>query len=67
MQADGTPMGWPWSPEWWKPKGSLRDLTRSGALLLAEKERRQRAKWDADTYIVDLKLAEVIGALGELK
>ncbi|MCP3024613.1 hypothetical protein [Cupriavidus basilensis] len=34
---------WPWDAEWWKPKDPRRDLVRSGALILAEIERVDRA------------------------
>lgn len=30
---------WPWDPEWLKPKGRLRNLTRAGALMAAEIDR----------------------------
>jgi len=33
---------WPWSWEWWKPKGQIRDLVRAGALIAAEIDRLQR-------------------------
>lgn len=33
---------WPWDHEWWKPKGTLRDLVRAGALIAAEIDRLQR-------------------------
>ncbi len=33
---------WPWSLEWWKPKGHRRNLVRSGALIIAEIERIDR-------------------------
>jgi len=35
---------WPWDEKWWKPKNSERDLIRAGALIVAELERRRRAK-----------------------
>jgi hypothetical protein len=38
-----TPHRWPWSREWWKPKGHRRNLARAGALILAEIERIDRA------------------------
>lgn len=38
----GVPMQWPWSQEWWKPKGPRSDLVRAGALILAEIERIDR-------------------------
>lgn len=34
--------GWPFSLEWWKPKGAIEDLTRAGALIAAEIDRIQR-------------------------
>lgn len=34
---------WPWSVEWWKPKGRRRDLIRAAALIVAEIERLDRA------------------------
>lgn len=37
-----SPMGWPWSPGWWKPTTPRRDLVKAGALLLAEIERLDR-------------------------
>jgi len=36
------PPYWPWDRIYWKPKDKLRNLERSGALLLAEKARRTR-------------------------
>ena len=36
------PAGWPWDDSWWKPRDPLRDLTRAGALILAEIERLTR-------------------------
>jgi len=37
------PLMWPWSVDWWKPKGRRRDLIRAGALIVAEIERLDRA------------------------
>jgi len=37
-----SPSGWPWSPNWWKPKDPIRDLVRAGALIAAEIDRLQR-------------------------
>jgi len=34
---------WPWSAEWWKPKGRRHDLIRAAALIVAEIERLDRA------------------------
>ena len=39
---NGIPLGWPWDAQWWKPKDSMRDLVRAGALYVAEKERLHR-------------------------
>ena len=41
--ANGVPIGWPWSIEWWKPKDRRSNLIRAGALMLAERERIVRA------------------------
>ncbi|MDI6837454.1 MAG: hypothetical protein QMD99_17315 [Rhizobiaceae bacterium] len=46
-RADGEdvsipPEGWPFAPEWWKPKGYYADLKRAAALILAEMERVDR-------------------------
>lgn len=41
---DGSPIGWPWEPEWWKPKDRQRDLVRAGALCLAEEARINRVR-----------------------
>lgn len=40
----GVPMTWPWDPEWFKPgdgskEGRLRELTKAGALIVAEIDR----------------------------
>jgi hypothetical protein len=32
---------WPWATEWWKPKDKLKNLTRAGALFLAESEKQK--------------------------
>ncbi|HEY2455194.1 MAG TPA: hypothetical protein VGI71_21755 [Scandinavium sp.] len=42
-QGFSTPAHWPWSPDWWKQSGARRDLVKSGALVLAEIERLDRA------------------------
>lgn len=36
------PFAWPWSRDWWKPKGRRQNLVRAGALILAEIERLDR-------------------------
>lgn len=45
--CDQAPSGWPWEPEWWKPKNSRHDLVKAGALILAEIERLDRAAMSA--------------------
>ncbi|EIG6597879.1 ead/Ea22-like family protein [Salmonella enterica] len=37
------PMDWPWDSSWWKPTNPRRDLVKSGALIIAEIERIDRA------------------------
>lgn len=37
------PDGWPWSPEWWKPRGHVRNLVKAGALIAAEIDRELRS------------------------
>lgn len=37
------PAFWPWSPEWWKPKGRQRNLERAGALYQAAADAAERA------------------------
>ena len=37
------PVFWPWSPEWWKPKGRQRNLERAGALYQAAADAAERA------------------------
>ncbi|KWR88789.1 hypothetical protein [Cupriavidus sp. IDO] len=41
------PPNWPWAAEWWKPKDYRSNLVRSGALILAEIERLDRAAMSA--------------------
>lgn len=42
--APGKPgPNWPWAPEWWKPSTYRRNLEKSGALIIAEIERLDRA------------------------
>lgn len=33
---------WPWSGDWWKPRGARRNLVRAAALIIAEIERLDR-------------------------
>lgn len=37
-----TPVRWPWSADWWKPKDRRADLVRAGALIAAEIDRLDR-------------------------
>ncbi|ELF2006291.1 ead/Ea22-like family protein [Salmonella enterica] len=39
----GKPWGWPWDASWWKPDCRRRNLVKSGALIMAEIERIDRA------------------------
>lgn len=43
LRDDGSPVGWPWACEWWKPKDRRSNLIRAGALCLAEEDRLARA------------------------
>ena len=43
-ESKTVPHEWPWDGSWWKPQGWRRDLVRAGALLIAEGERRDRAR-----------------------
>lgn len=36
------PDGWPWAKKWWKPSDPIRDLTKAGALWIAELDRQKR-------------------------
>lgn len=47
---------WPWDWGWWKPKDRRRDLVRSGALILAEIERLDRAARSAGIEPVEGKV-----------
>lgn len=40
--TNNCPSGWPWEPQWWKPKDRRRNLIRAGALFMAERERKLR-------------------------
>lgn len=39
---DDMPCAWPFSEEWWKPSGPIRNLVKAGALIAAEIDRIQR-------------------------
>jgi hypothetical protein len=43
-QSDA-PSLWPWAPDWWKPAGFRRDLVKAAALIVAEGEKFDRARW----------------------
>ena len=34
---------WPWEKDWWKPSSPIRNLTKAGALIVAEIDRRKAA------------------------
>lgn len=57
----GTPNGWTWEPEWWKPKDRHSNLVRAGALCLAERDRCIRL--GAATGPADHKLGIVLREL----
>lgn len=42
-ENDAPPAIWPWALNWWKPRDRRRNLTKAGALILAEMERIDRA------------------------
>lgn len=60
---NGAPFGWPWEPQWWKPKTPRRDLIRAGALCLAEKDRLLRETRGAYCGHVDHKLRLILNEL----
>lgn len=41
-ESPAMPHEWPWTREWWKPRGYRRDLVRGVALAIAEGERFDR-------------------------
>ena len=44
VRMDRPPSLWPWELSWWKPSDDpIRNLTKAGALIAAEIDRRQRA------------------------
>lgn len=43
---------WPWSEKTWKPKNSIRNLVRAGALIAAEIDRYKRLE---EKYIMKVK------------
>lgn len=58
---NGAPEGWPWAPEWWKPKDRHRDLIRAAALCHAEIDRLKRG--GRQFIHVEHKLRLIEGAL----
>jgi hypothetical protein len=65
--ADGTPGWmkelWPWDIKWWKPTGRRRDLVKAAALIIAEIERLDRAKY---LNQMDGKIYELISREGDM-
>jgi hypothetical protein len=62
-KSSRVPMGWPWGPQWWKPKDPRRDLERAGALCLAEIDRLKRCMpRQYSTRYVEHKLARIVAA-----
>lgn len=64
------PAGWPWEMKWWKPSDDeVRNLTKGGALFLAESERLMRLgkSGAADVVIVSYveKAAQEIDLLNQ--
>lgn len=55
--AKDPPEYWPWDAEYWKPAGSISDLTKAGALIAAEISRRIRAKARFITLLVEAAVA----------
>lgn len=55
---------WPWGWGWWKPTTPARDLEKSGALALAEKDRLRRAGLTVDH--ADALFARVAAELGTI-
>lgn len=60
------PAKWPWSPEWWKPRTRIDNLTRAGALLLAESDRLLRAGHDGASARVFHEAQEIAQGLTRL-
>ncbi|WP_206120424.1 hypothetical protein [Rhizobium laguerreae] len=65
--ADGTPGWmkelWPWDIKWWKPTGRRRDMVKAAALIIAEIERLDRAKY---LNAADGKIYEMISREGDM-
>lgn len=66
MNADGSPMGWPWEAKWWKPKTPEQDLIRAGALCVAERDRIKRKSPKSYVGHIDFRLTLITEALAEL-
>lgn len=58
--------GWPWEPEWFKPKDRRSNLIRAGALFMAEKDRKKRLG-DSNVSYIDHKLNLAVQYLEELE
>ncbi len=65
-QGAAVPVTWPWSVEWWKPKGPMRDLERAGALCLAEIDRVARSGYREDISDVSQLLDDILAAMAAL-
>lgn len=48
---DRVPSPWPFEESWWKPKTVRRDLVRAAALIIAEIDRLDNLKIEADDAI----------------
>lgn len=59
------PYEWPWDPMWWKPGDRERELTKAGALYLAQKERYIRHQQDVPQILLT-KLGAVEESLQKL-
>jgi hypothetical protein len=48
------PDEWPWAKKFWKPSDQIRDLTKAGALFLAEIDRMKRLGSKSPTILKNL-------------
>ncbi len=69
--ASEMPSGWPWQKKWWKPSDDeIHNLTKAGALFLAESDRFMRAGRDGAAATVAIyadKAAKEIDQLNEVE
>lgn len=58
--ADGSCAMWPWEAAWWKPTPNdrIRELTKAGALIVAEMERLQRLDSANSDYTTSVRRSE---------